>query len=1071
MSINSIFAGSTPHSRDTIRQQYLNNLSLDIANMTKNLNANKLFKANGTTGSAPPDTRSATEKFADVEGLRQSVKTGLREITEPIEAENIVAEITTPELEYLAQNLPFIIRDLKPKFALGVPAGSFVPYLRRMLRDNIANEGLAYGLTTAPNVAGGVATTGAQYMSVGELESIMGRELTASGSQAEKIKFKELEERFDLMARLTPTPADREMVASLNDPDFLDMYDEQVANIGQNLPAENAIERAMKRSTLYDMNRDLIRLLDGVNFDDLRGIQTVLRQVRKALEERAKESPMAFEERIARENPLGSRIPDAQVPEAIGDYTNPMSAQNDILSQTPSSVGPQRQIGTQQDSPDLPSAYINDPDRTDLGYTDLVAPNKGKALSYDDYSQLHYYAKQQMLLAYADAGIFNDMDAGFYQMINAIADGYDVPERAMDNEYRKFDKANSLFKGAETDIRDRPASRPFDAPSMFEERNRMGGEDFNAPQPPDEPYPEEFGVPPPPPLLSKKAKLNKFVIEERLQNGTFDAYPQFKNVAEEIANTENVSEEDINSFLQYFIQAQDQRQEQGEMGAEDVNVGKKAVKANKSKLSVSPLFEEEIDTSTPPFEIEVPRKAEKASATASTLAELDKFKQLSTPQKKGMLESLRDNRQIDDIKLIRRVNELASAPRAQTLDNLYDDILISRGEIQSLASLPISGAKAEKEAPPSPKGVASLKSGKTTEEASTAGTTGSAEKAVARPPYPTSSSAFVKVQGGNDTKRAIIEKAHDEGVFDSEDIYDGDDLIATISDDTYKLMERLFAKGDKIDPSTTGAVLKQAYDGIFNILKYKKLLGTGLGLGMPVPHHVLGPNGYGLLTSQGRPNYQTVGNGLKKKMSSNDIIHIDFEKGSLPTNKKKGNIIFGMGLARPTQPSPRMGKNVNLAGGIEAEPSYVKFGTHLINKHRLKDNVVMMRTMKGGAIVNIPTQKVSGKLAKVLHCISGGGIPQFESVMDLADDDKALLHRITKTSKVSDRLSVPNPNKTKLEEEDNRFNILRGEVSIGNDAPAVIKEFKVLLLKFMREGRVPTGQGKAIMEELLLMGY
>jgi hypothetical protein len=121
--------------------------------------------------------------------------------------------------------------------------------------------------------------------------------------------------------------------------------------------------------------------------------------------------------------------------------------------------------------------------------------------------------------------------------------------------------------------------------------------------------------------------------------------------------------------------------------------------------------------------------------------------------------------------------------------------------------------------------------------------------------------------------------------------------------------------------------------------------------------------------------------------------------------------------------------------------------------------------------VNIPTQKVSGKLAKVLHCISGGGIPQFESVMDLADEDKALLHRITKTSKVSDRLSVPNPNKTKLEEEDNRFNILRGEVSIGNDAPEVIKEFKVLLLKFMREGRVPTGQGKAIMEELLLKGY
>ena len=180
-----------------------------------------------------------------------------------------------------------------------------------------------------------------------------------------------------------------------------------------------------------------------------------------------------------------------------------------------------------------------------------------------------------------------------------------------------------------------------------------------------------------------------------------------------------------------------------------------------------------------------------------------------------------------------------------------------------------------------------------------------------------------------------------------------------------------------------------------------------------------------------------------------------------------------MGLSSVV-PQPKVkveGKNIDFTKGITAEPAYVRFGTHLLNKHRLKDNVVMMRTMKGGAIVNIPTQRISGKLARVLHTISGGGIPQFESVMDLTDGDKALLHQIAKTSKVSDRLSVPNPNKSKMEEEDNRFNILRGEVSIGNDAPAVIKEFKVLLLKFMNERRVPIGQGKAIMEELLMMGY
>lgn len=1083
MSINSIFAGSTPHSRDTIRQQYLNNLALDIANMTKNLNANKLFKANGTTGSAPPDTRSATEKFADIEGLRQMVKTGLREITEPIEAENIVAEITTPELEYLAQNLPFIIRDLKPKFALGVPAGSFVPYLRRMLRSNIENEGLAYGLTTAPNVAGGVATTGAEYMTAEEVDYKLQEALnddsnfvekqSFTGNEREKTIFSALMSKMTSMAEMTPTHADRDMVASLRDPDILDNYDEIVAQIGQKLPFLRDLERALQLPTLAQKNKMLSGLLDGVNLAQLREFQEYLGGVRdelyqqeveakrqSLLEQRDRESPEDFEERIARENPVGA-IPALQVPEG-GDYTSPQSEALDILSRTPRSVGPQRQVATEQDSPDLPSSYIGDPNR-DLGYTDLVAPNKGKALPYDDYSQLHYYAKKDMLLAYADAGIFDDMDAGFNQLINAIADGYDVPERAMDNEYRKFDKANSLFKteGKDFGERRRVEYSDLNALTPYDERSQMGAEDADAP---------------------------REIFINLMELGEFNQYPDFLDVAGEIyKDVMGVSEEDINNFLGAFQNRQEQEQE--EMGRQDVNVARapaqKAVKAKKSKLSVSPLFEEEIDTSTPPLEIEIPRKAEKASATpfkppavdispATRLAELDKFKALSTPQKKGMLESLRDNRQIDDIKLIRRVNELRDAPQSRTLDNLYDDILISRGEVQSLASLPVSSAKAEKEAPPSPKGVASLKSGKTAEElGSVAGTTGSAEKAVPVPPYPTSVSAFHKVQGGNDTKRAIIEKAFHDQILDSDAIYDGDDLIAEISDETIALFATLFPPtyrgGDFIPESTTGAVLKKAYEGIFNILKYRKLLGTGLGLGMPVPHHVLGTNGYGLphtLTAQ-RPMMQTMGGSLHHTKSAPMG-----EWGSgLPKNKKKGNIIFGMGLARPTQPSPRMGKNVNLAGGIEAEPSYVKFGTHLINKHRLKDNVVMMRTMKGGAIVNIPTQKVSGKLAKVLHCISGGGIPQFESVMDLADEDKALLHRITKTSKVSDRLSVPNPNKTKLEEEDNRFNILRGEVSIGNDAPAVIKEFKVLLLKFMREGRVPTGQGKAIMEELLLMGY
>jgi hypothetical protein len=308
--------------------------------------------------------------------------------------------------------------------------------------------------------------------------------------------------------------------------------------------------------------------------------------------------------------------------------------------------------------------------------------------------------------------------------------------------------------------------------------------------------------------------------------------------------------------------------------------------------------------------------------------------------------------------------------------------------------------------------------------------------------FPKTRQEFKDLKIAEQTK--VLDRAYADGAFEDNSLDEtkADEYIDYIRKNGFKFL--------------TKQIAQEMYEFAMPAIAKMQAEGT-IGFGLPAPHHLYGTHGYG----------------LKKKMPSNDIIHIDFEKGSLPKGKKKGNIIFGMGLSNVvSQPRARLsGKHIDLFGGVEPEPSYVKFGSHLINKHKLKDNIVMMRTPKGGAIVNIPTQKVSGKLAKVLHCISGGGIPQFESVMDLSDEDKTLLHRIAKTSKVSDRLSIPNPNKSKVEEEDNRFNILRGEIAIGQDNPTVIKEFKVLLLKFMREGRVPTGQGKALMEELLLLGY
>jgi hypothetical protein len=99
----------------------------------------------------------------------------------------------------------------------------------------------------------------------------------------------------------------------------------------------------------------------------------------------------------------------------------------------------------------------------------------------------------------------------------------------------------------------------------------------------------------------------------------------------------------------------------------------------------------------------------------------------------------------------------------------------------------------------------------------------------------------------------------------------------------------------------------------------------------------------------------------------------------------------------------------------------------------------------------------------------GGQLPSFDDLNDLCADDKNKLHHITKKCEIN--VSVPTPNKDKLQKEMNRFEILKGEILAGNDNKEMVKEFKVMLLIFMNENRIPRRQGQEILTDLVAMGY
>jgi len=84
-----------PSDRNKYDNEFMENLRLQIKLNDQNLQANRLY---ANTGQLPPstqmtDTRSTSEKLADVEGLKSSIVADLKPLAEPAFAFNIVNSV------------------------------------------------------------------------------------------------------------------------------------------------------------------------------------------------------------------------------------------------------------------------------------------------------------------------------------------------------------------------------------------------------------------------------------------------------------------------------------------------------------------------------------------------------------------------------------------------------------------------------------------------------------------------------------------------------------------------------------------------------------------------------------------------------------------------------------------------------------------------------------------------------------------------------------------------------------------------------------------------------------------
>jgi len=164
----------------------------------------------------------------------------------------------------------------------------------------------------------------------------------------------------------------------------------------------------------------------------------------------------------------------------------------------------------------------------------------------------------------------------------------------------------------------------------------------------------------------------------------------------------------------------------------------------------------------------------------------------------------------------------------------------------------------------------------------------------------------------------------------------------------------------------------------------------------------------------------------------------------------------------------KVGRQKKAAREAAREPLVegVGFGKYLIHSDKLKDDIVSIRTKKGRNHPHLPTKRVSKGLGVVLRHIAGGSNPSYDDLHRLSDEDRTHLSDLVRICKVD--VSVPEGSDR---EDLHQFEILRGELGAGHDGPELIKKLKGVIMRLMNKGRLPKGQGREILTDLVALGY
>lgn len=151
--------------------------------------------------------------------------------------------------------------------------------------------------------------------------------------------------------------------------------------------------------------------------------------------------------------------------------------------------------------------------------------------------------------------------------------------------------------------------------------------------------------------------------------------------------------------------------------------------------------------------------------------------------------------------------------------------------------------------------------------------------------------------------------------------------------------------------------------------------------------------------------------------------------------------------------------------------TFVGFGVNEINQKQLDKGILKIRRNTKSNYVDMPSKRISSNLQGVIKTILGGGMPKYEELGKLDEDEKEYLHKIVSRSNMEDKLSIPAPSKDQQEKDIHNFEVFKGQIMAGNDSKELVKKFKLLVRKLSKQGLLPKNDVEEINDILTDLGY